>query len=329
MTGPGQLSATVLVPSYRRPDSLRACLDAIFAGSRLPEQVVVVLRETDSESHEVLEQWRRSACEGAERVYLAQVIQPGQCAATNAGLQAARGDVVCFIDDDCRPTREWLERIMAHYADPGVAGVGGRDIVHNEDGISARPSPLVGMLVGWGRLIGNHHQPFGDEPRDVDHLKGANMSFRRGMGVRFDPNLMGAHLSDTDASLSAGRFGRLVYDPLAAVDHYPAPRPHGFQRDSVSPDQLYSDAHDWSYVMHKHLPRERRRRFLIWALLVGQGRRYGLLKALAAMPAGPRCALRGWRATMRGVLAGRATATRVASAALSQPEREPSHAARQ
>ena len=329
MTGSGEeTTATVVIPSYGRPESLRACLDAVLGGSRLPEQVIVVLRDTDGESHQALRAWLSEAGDAAGRVESARVSRPGQSWATNRGLERTRGDVVCFIDDDCRPTEEWLDRLMRHYQDPGVVGVGGRDIVHHGDTISARPSRVVGRLTWWGRVTGNHHQPAGDEPREVDHLKGANMSFRRRAGVRFDPNLLGAHLSDTDASLSARRHGRLIYDPLAAVHHYPAPRPHGYQRSSTSFDQLYADAHDWSYVMHKHLSPGGRAAFVAWALMVGQDRRYGLLKALAALPLGPRAALRRWWATVRGVLAGRAAARRAASSASDHRGREPSHVAR-
>lgn len=300
------MTATVLVPSYRRPDSLTACLDAVLAGSRLPEQVIVVLREGDTQSHRALEAWREQAGEAARRVELVEVTEPGQAAATNAGLAQVRGDVICFIDDDCRPTEQWLERIMACYDDPDVVGAGGRDIVHLGEVISARPAGPVGRITWYGRTIGNHHQPRGEQTREVQHLKGANMSFRREAVPAFDTNIRGAHLSDTNASLVARRRGgRLVYDPLAAVHHYPAPRPHQYSRTSRSPEQLFADAHDWAYVMLRHLPPLGRAGFWGYALLVGQDRRYGLLKALAALPFGPRRALRDWWATLRGLLAGR------------------------
>ena len=32
------MTATVLVPSYRRPDSLTACLDAVLAGGQISPQ---------------------------------------------------------------------------------------------------------------------------------------------------------------------------------------------------------------------------------------------------------------------------------------------------
>lgn len=300
------MTVTVLVPSFRRPDSLLACLDATLAGSRVPEQIVVALRDTDEESHRELSKWREQAGKDATRIELAEVTEPGQAAATNAALALARGDIVCFIDDDCQPTVEWLARIITHYEDASVVGVGGRDIVHHGEVISARPVGPVGRLTWYGRVIGNHHQPVGDEPREVQHLKGANMSFRRNVVPSFDRNLLGAHLSDTDVSLVASAAGRIIYDPLATVDHYPAPRPHGFVRASVSAEQIFADAHDWAYVIPPRLSPFGRAGAWTYALLIGQDRRLGVLKMLLALPREPRATLQAWGATMRGLSAGNA-----------------------
>jgi GT2 family glycosyltransferase len=299
------MTTTVIVPSYQRPDDLRACLDALFRGSRTPDQVVVILREYDRVSHEALAEWRRRAGDPARRVELAEVSEPGQVAATNAGLALATGDVVCFTDDDCRPTADWLRSLLSHYQDPSVVGVGGRDIVHHGEVIEARPARLVGRLTWYGRIIGNHHQPAGDEPREVSLLKGANMSFRRGVILGFDRNIRGAHFSDTDASLSARvSGGKLIYDPLAAVHHYPAPRTGGFSRAATSVAEAFSDAHDWAYVMCKHLSPVGRCGFLVFALAVGQAGRLGLLRLLAALPRGPLAVVRRWRASLFGIIAG-------------------------
>ncbi|MGC9316724.1 MAG: glycosyltransferase family 2 protein [Armatimonadota bacterium] len=305
--GDPRISATVLVPSYKRPDRLLRCLEAVLAGSRLPDQIVVVLRDTDEDSGRRLREWL-TRCEHRGLIEMVEVVEPGQVAATNRGLEVARGDVVCFIDDDAEPEETWLARILAHYHEPSVAGVGGRDIVHHDEEISARPRPAVGRLTWFGRIVGNHHQPAFSEPREVDHLKGANMSFRREAIAGFDPNIMGAHFTDTDASLSARRSGgRLIYDPSVRVHHYPAPRPTGYGRQAERPEEIHADAHDWSYVMLKHLSAPGRAAFWGFALSVGQGRRYGLLRMLARLPAEGTAAIRRWWHTLRGLLDGAAT----------------------
>jgi GT2 family glycosyltransferase len=297
------------VPSYQRPEALIPCLDGLLAGSRLPDQVVVVLRDTDEQSHEAFDEWFAARPdEHARLIEQVDVSPPGQMAATNAGLARATGDVVCFIDDDCVATEQWLERVLSHYADPDVVGVGGRDIVHHGDAVEYDPRKTVGLLTGYGMLVGQHHQPGFDEPVAVDHLKGANMSYRREAVSGFDTNIMGAHFSDTDASLTARATGGvLIYDPQAAVHHYPAPRQGGFDRKSETPNELFVDAHDWAYVMLKHLAPHHRPGFWLFALLVGQDRRYGLARMLAKLPFEGGRAIQRWRSTLQGLREARRT----------------------
>ncbi len=304
----GELTVTVLVPSYRRPEMLLRCLDGILAGTRLPDQIVVVLRDSDTQSQQAMARWRNRVGARADIVDVARVCEPGPMAAANAGLKLARGDVVALIDDDCVPTEQWLERIMAHYADPGVIGVGGRDIVHHGDEISAEPSPVVGRITWYGRIIGNHHQPAFDEPVQVDHLKGANMSFRREVIPVYDLNLRSGVHHEVDVAFGArAGGGRIIYDPRAAVHHYPARRWFGHQRDSEDLRAVEDLAHDWAYVMLKHLPPVRRAAFWAFALTIGQHWRYGIIRMLVRLPREGMLAVRRWRAAMRGLFAARRT----------------------
>ncbi len=170
----------------------------------------------------------------------------------------------------------------------------------------------MGRLTWYGRTIGNHHQPAFTEPRRVQHLKGANMSFRRSAISGFDPRIRGAHFSDTDVSLTAGRSGALLYDPLAQVDHYPAARTGGFARQPERAEEVAADAHDAAYVMLKHLRGLRAAAFVAFMLLVGRPRTYGLLRMIAAFPRERWSAVRRWRAAMAGLRAGMRTAREAA-----------------
>lgn len=300
------LAFSVLIPSYRRPDELGRCLEGVQKGTRLPEEVIVVLRDEDTTSQEVLEQWC-SANDLGERVQIVLATQPGQIVAMNCGLHAATQDVACFIDDDCVPRAEWLERVASHYADASVGGVGGRDVVHYGEEELPAVSRVVGKITWWGRVIGNHHCAAIEQPVTVDHLKGANMSFRRALLADFDERLAGGSscLNDTEASLQVtGQGFRLVYDPGAVVDHYPAQRFGDSTRELDDLQLVYSDSHNWVYCMLKHFSPVRRLVFLGYALAVGMGNRYGLLKYLARLGQGPVAATRQFVAATAGKIAG-------------------------
>ncbi len=292
---------SVIVPSYRRPESLRMCLGGILGNTRPPDELVVVVRDTDAESRHEVD--KVAIADGRGLLRRVDVQEAGQVAAINVGLASATGDILCFTDDDTVPSPEWLARLEKAYQDPQVVGVGGRDrIVH---GVEEGPADVVGRVTWYGKVIGNHHRGSKGILR-VDHLKGANMSFRRGALPPFDPNLFhGASiLNDTDASLGAGRQGILLYDPEAMVDHYATERGAGVPRDANTPEVAEADSHNWVYCMLKHLPTWSKPVFLAYAFLVGQGARLGLAKWLAALLRRPRSGTRQFLSATRGKLRG-------------------------
>lgn len=274
------ITVTALIPSYGRPDSLVRCLDGLLAGERLPDEIIVIARDTDPETRAAAEGWASGKAVAGFK--LVTVTAPGQIAAMNAGLLHATGDVVTFPDDDCIPRPDWLRRIMAHYDEAQVGGAGGRDVVHVDGQENAPTVTRVGEITWYGRIIGNHHFAVSGGPRPVMHLKGVNMSFRRRLLVPFDPLIRGPHINDTDISLAVHRQGyQLIFDPEARVDHYPATRPDTpGGRNLTDPRLVFLDAHDWTYLLLKHQPAWLRPVNLLYALLIGTRRRPGLLLGL-------------------------------------------------
>jgi hypothetical protein len=206
-------------------------------------------------------------------------------AALNCGLAGARGTIVAFVDDDAVPSVEWLERIVNTFEhDDRVAAVGGRDVIF-EGGrvleVGRRGGlrvfgggPGVGRIQWFGRMVGNHHVGVG-AARDVDVLKGANMSFRRQAVVNhgFDERLRGEGVqmhTELSICLPLRRRGlRVVYDPRIAVHHYPAPRPLGHGRDDFNSAAVASQAHNEALQILDYFGPLRRRVFMVWGSAVG------------------------------------------------------------
>lgn len=56
----------------------------------------------------------------------------GLGAARNLGWESARGKIVAFTDDDCYPSPDYVDAILASFADhPGAGVIGGRILLHN------------------------------------------------------------------------------------------------------------------------------------------------------------------------------------------------------
>jgi cellulose synthase/poly-beta-1,6-N-acetylglucosamine synthase-like glycosyltransferase len=311
------MDISVVVPTYKRTHDLKRCLEGLLLQTRKPNEIIVVVRDTDTETFAVLESGYRS-CSVVKPV---TVTVPGQVAALNAGLAAASGEVIAITDDDTVPRRQWLKNIEKHFeADSRVGGVGGRDWVHQHGLIDNGSRSRVGKVQWFGRVIGNHHLGVG-APREVDLLKGANMSYRRsalGDTIRFQNVLKGSGAqvcNDMGFSMSVKRAGwKLIYDPEVAVDHYPAPRVEEDQRNSFNPDSLYNAVHNETYIMLENRGFFSRIVYLLWAFSLGSAPSPGLLQwlrlqafrrpmatpRLKAAWKGRKDGLRSWRNTHTG-----------------------------
>ncbi|HEY3398603.1 MAG TPA: glycosyltransferase [Armatimonadota bacterium] len=301
------LRLSLIIPTYRRRESLLRCLQGLAAGARRPDETLVVVHEQDPEAGDLEQALRELAAPLHLRLVWAE--RAGQIFQMNAGIAEATGDILCFTDDDCVPRPDWLAQLAAAYDDPRIGGVGGRDIVHHGEVLSEGPGAVVGRITWYGRVVGNHHLIFPPGRREVDHLKGANMSFRRESTPPLDPLMVlgpgTGSQNDTELSLAVRARGyRLAYEPLAQVDHYPAQRHGVTHRNLDHPQQVYLDAHNWAYLMFKHYGWSRRLPFLAYAALVGCGNRLGLAKFLVRAVRAPGPAGRQWTTTLRGLHSG-------------------------
>ena len=280
------MTITVVVPTYCRPKDLIRCLDALKTQTRPADEVLVVVRDTDFETETLL----KTLIPGPFPLRSVTVSIPGQVAALNAGLAAAQGDIIAITDDDAIPSADWLERIETHFlSDEHVGGVGGRDWVYHGQQLEDGKQEVVGRVQWFGRVTGNHHLGVG-VPREVDILKGVNMSYRRSAikGRRFDERLrgIGAQVhNDMAFSLALRRAGwKLIYDPKVAVNHYPAQRFDEDQRNRFNDIALLNAVHNETLVLLENLPSTRRTAFVIWATFVGTRDAPGFFQWLRFLP---------------------------------------------
>lgn len=266
----------------------------------------MVVRDTDAETWQFLAQYTAHNLP----LHTVKVTQSGVVAALNAGLAAVEGDIVSITDDDAAPHPDWLERIAAYFTcDSRLGGLGGRDWIHHGSKLEDESRPVVGQLQWFGRVIGNHHLGVG-EPREVDILKGVNMSFRtQAIGqLRFDERMRGTGAQvhfEMAFTLALKRAGwKIIYDPNVAVDHYPAQRFDEDQRNNFNEIAFINLVHNETLVLLEHLPIIRRIVFLFWAIFVGTCDSLGLVQWLRFLPSQGQLAgkklLASWRGRWQG-----------------------------
>jgi glycosyltransferase involved in cell wall biosynthesis len=102
------LTRSVIVCAHNEAGYLAACLHSLLAQSRPPDEIIVVNNASTDATGDV-----------AARVPGVRVIDEprrGLVVAREAGRRAATGDVLAYIDADCRAPLQWLERIERRFA---------------------------------------------------------------------------------------------------------------------------------------------------------------------------------------------------------------------
>jgi GT2 family glycosyltransferase len=118
MAGP---RASVVVPTYRRPDLLERCLTALVAQDFDARAYEIVVAD-DAASEETRRQVERGAVHGCPALrYVPVRGAHGPAAARNAGWREAHGAVIAFTDDDTIPDPGWLRAGVAALATADAA----------------------------------------------------------------------------------------------------------------------------------------------------------------------------------------------------------------
>ncbi|KAM3112595.1 glycosyltransferase family 2 protein [Phormidesmis sp. 146-33] len=282
------MKISVVIPTYRRPQDLQRCLEALQQQTRLADEVLLIVRDTDADTWS----WLRDFNCDRLLLQIVTVQVPGVVAAMNRGLEAATGDIITFTDDDAGPHPTWLAKIEACFqASEQIGGVGGRDWVYHGTELEAGAREIVGKVQWSGRVIGNHHIGIG-AAREVDVLKGVNMSFRRTaiQGLWFDSRMRGTGAQvhfELAFSLAVRQRGwQLIYDPAIAVDHFRGQRFDEDQRDQFNALAFSNAVHNETLALLEHFSVPQRLIFVIWAVLIGTSSAPGFLQYLRFLPRG-------------------------------------------
>jgi GT2 family glycosyltransferase len=243
------LRASIVVPTYRRPDLLERCLAALAVQDVGPEAYEIIIADDAAlaSTREQVERWRD---EGRPEIrYLAVTATQGPAGARNAGWRQAVGEIVAFTDDDTIPEPSWLRN--------------GLEALQNADAC-------------WGRI----QVPLSKEPTDYEKNEAgleaaefatANVMCRRAVLEAvggFDEQFTAAWREDADLFFTLLERGfRVVHAPASLVVHPVRPGGWGISLKQ----QKKSEFNALLYKKHPGLYRQRIVNSPPWSYYVGLG----------------------------------------------------------
>jgi glycosyltransferase involved in cell wall biosynthesis len=167
---------SVVLPTYNRAGEIASAIQSALDQSAPPVtyELIVVNNNSTDETADVVAQLSR---EHPGRIRDLLEPRQGVAYARNAGIHAARGDIIAFFDDDVRLSHNWIETIRRTYnGRPDLVCLGGRVL---PDWLCPPPDWLT--RTHWAPLA---LQDLGDEPMtlSLDNPRGlisANLTCRK------------------------------------------------------------------------------------------------------------------------------------------------------
>jgi glucosyl-dolichyl phosphate glucuronosyltransferase len=219
---------SVVLCTYNRAASLRRVLES-FSQLTLPSdldwELLVVDNNSNDNTLEVAQNFAKTAKYNVRYVFEGR---QGRSAALNAGVAAARGDIIAFTDDDVILHPGWLLSLKRTFDEFDCAAVAGRIIP-----VWSRPKPDWLEMEQQQAVV---NLELGDKPKQVedDPPLGANSAFRKEMFERYglfwlDLGVSGENhgitCEDTEFASRLFRAGeKIMYAPTAIVYHPVDPR---------------------------------------------------------------------------------------------------------
>ena len=126
------LRLSVIVCAHNEAAYLAACLHSLLAQSRIPDEILVINNASTDTT--------RAVAEAISHVRVVDEPRKGLVVARETGRVIATGDILVYLDADCRAPLMWLERIERRFAaDPVLIAMSGPYRFYDWD--------------WWGRLL--------------------------------------------------------------------------------------------------------------------------------------------------------------------------------
>ncbi len=214
------VSVVICAFSSERVDMTTECINSIFENTYKNYEIILVI----DGNHE-LKQRIDQKFKGFENLIIFENEKnEGPSISRNRGAEAAKGDIISFIDDDAFATRNWLENIVKDFLEyPEIFAVGGKILPFYEVRAGKIPEEIL-----W--LVGGTYKGHPEKKQLIRNVFTGNMAVKRDIfkDINFEimidkkKNNLSHQLEDTlfCLRLNDKKSGTVLYDPEIIVYHH-------------------------------------------------------------------------------------------------------------
>lgn len=186
------LSFSIVCPTYegeKKLAGLIASLEENLKNSNIDPEIIFVIDGSRDKSIATLENFAQ--LNPSKKIKVIQnAANLGISESRNIGITASESQIIVFLDDDCRPSYNWLTSLAKHWQEvPNeTVGIGGFVVPSEINSFNQefcavvaplRPMPLNPKPVNLFQRIKKYYTKPDTTIKHAEYLVGANMSFRK------------------------------------------------------------------------------------------------------------------------------------------------------
>lgn len=200
---------SVVVITKNRSVSLARTLQALTSLTYPSYEIIVVDNDSHDDTAQVVKQFSAK--------YVFSSAANGISLSRQLGIEAARGEIVAFCDDDCVPTPQWLQHLVRRLTtEEDIVMIGGQVV-----NIGFSEAQQHKGKVKWTNRNGK--MAFATDPKETEFFGNANLAFKKAavQAIGGYDTFYKAGREEIDLALRLRRQGhRVEYEPAALVNHY-------------------------------------------------------------------------------------------------------------
>ncbi len=151
---------SVIVCTYNGANRIRNCCEGLSKLEYPNYEVIVVNDGSTDATRNILNEYDFRVINTENQ---------GLSTARNTGMEAAKGEIIAYLDDDAYPDQHWLTYLASSFMNTHYSGIGGPNIAPQGDGlisecVSNAPGNPVYVLLS---------------DQEAEHIPGCNMAFQK------------------------------------------------------------------------------------------------------------------------------------------------------